>query len=88
MRPDMNDNITVEILRPLRWEGETRTAGATLKVNAFEAQQLLDSGRARLVHADDLVQCHAAARADVLRQLKAAGGSRIGPAPDPWQRLN
>ncbi len=79
--------VTVEITRSLRWDGEICRPGATLKVDALQAQHLLDSGRAKLIHADDAVLCIAAVRKDVQAQLKRAGGPPQPAPPEgwPWQ---
>lgn len=76
-------SITVSVVRPLHWFGDCLPAGATLKVDPLQAQHLLDSGRARLVHEADAEQCMQAVRDDVRAQLRAAGG-RIEQVPDGW----
>jgi hypothetical protein len=80
-------NIVVEVLRPLLWLGVPVPAGRTLKVDALQAQHLIDSGRAQLVHGPDAAQCQAAVRADVAAQLRASGAARIGTQPGPWRPL-
>lgn len=79
-------DITVMVERPLRWFGDSLPPGATLKVDPLQAQHLLDSGRARLVHAADAEQCIQAVRDDVKVQLRRAGGSQpAAPTGWPWR---
>jgi hypothetical protein len=81
----MTTPVVVEVTRALRWDGETIRPGMTLKLSPLEAQQALDSGRAKLIHADDAVLCIQAVRKDVQAQLKAAGGSSLPPPGKDWQ---
>jgi hypothetical protein len=75
--------ITVEILRPIFWKGDHLPAGAKVGASALEAQQLIDSTRARLVHAADAKACKDAVHADVRAALKAAGSAAPQP-PEGW----
>lgn len=81
------NTIIIEAVRPLRWDGETVRPGHTLRLSPIEAQQALDTGRARLVHADDAVACIAAVRAEIRQALRAERAEWQPPAAvPPWQR--
>lgn len=80
------DSITIRVTRPLCMNAERIEAGATLKLPALAAADVLASGRCALVHADDRVLIEQAVRADVKALLRKSGATQAAP-PDgwPWQ---
>lgn len=63
--------------------------GQTIKATPLEASDLLASGRGELAHAADLEAVRQAERAELQRQLRAAGRARLGDVPpSPWQPLD
>jgi hypothetical protein len=83
----MTAAVHIEVDRPLCVNGERVEVGTVLKLPALAAADALRSGRVHLVYPDDAVAVMQADRADVLLQLKRAGGPPQ-PAPRegwPWQ---
>jgi hypothetical protein len=77
-------DITVQAVRPLMWFGNVLQPGQTLKVDPLQAQHLLDSGRAKLLHQDDADACRQAVRDDIKKQLRHVR-SRVDAPPSPWR---
>jgi hypothetical protein len=83
----MTTVVHVRVDRPICSNGERVEVGTVLKLPALAAADALRSGRVSLVYPDDAVAVMQADRADVLLQLKRAGGSNM-PAPGKdWQWL-
>lgn len=85
----MTDTVTLRTTRPLCMRGERVEVGTVLKLAPLAAADVLASGRAELVHADDAVQCIAAVRAEVRAALRTERERWHPPqAEAPWRLVD
>jgi hypothetical protein len=83
----MGAEVRIRALRGVHLaQGQVLQAGEIRKVSPAVAASALASGRAELVHVDDLSAVRAAEQAELQATLRELGPVRLGPPPgSPWQ---